>query len=137
MKINTRAEVGVGVKPLAAPLVRHVPNSKRFVVARREEVLPSGVPGDAPHPVVVAGEGEQANSGGHVPNFYRFIPRTRGQKRADNPGAHVVSVIRRPAAVNGRSSFFDGRGGRFRRPGYALYHVVVFAQFGFAIFGLC
>lgn len=68
MKVDGRAEMRVRVQPLLTPLVRHIPHSDRLVVTGREEVLPAGVPRQTAHPVVVAGQREQALARGHIPH---------------------------------------------------------------------
>ena len=84
-------KVGVGVgHPLGAPLVRHVPDPEALVVRGRQEVLAARVPRQAPHPVVVAGQGHQADAGRHVPHFDRLITRPGGQERAHDARRAVV-----------------------------------------------
>ena len=82
----------VRVQPLAAPPVRDVPNSNRFVVAGRQEVLAARMPGQTANPVVVAEQGEEADPGGDVPDLYALVARPGSQKRSDYPAltSHVI-----------------------------------------------
>ena len=131
MEVERGAEVSVSLQPLGAPPVGHVPDPEGLVVARREQVLAPGVPGDPADPVVVPHEGEEAHAGGHVPHADRLVPRARREEGADQPGLVGAGV----PVGGGLGRLLDGRRGRLGRPGDALDHVVVVAELELAIFG--
>lgn len=126
MHIERCTEVRVSVQRLHTALVAEVPDAQRFVVAGRKHVLATGMEHDAPDPVVVTDEREQAQPGIDVPNPNRLISRSGREERALVGSLFVVRS----------GGLVDCRRGRFRRPGNAFDCVFVLPQFGLALLGV-
>ena len=120
VEVNRSAKVGVALQPLTASLVRDVPHPQAFIVRGWEQIFSARMPGQAPHPVVVAQERGQALARGHVPDLDRLVPGPWGQ---------IGSCRLAPGGL------FNSRGRGLRRPGDAFDDVVVFTQLVFTFFG--
>lgn len=62
-------EVRVSIEGLHTALVAEVPDAQRFVIAGGKHVLATRMEHDAPYPVVMTDECEQAQPGADIPNL--------------------------------------------------------------------
>jgi len=107
----------VRLEGLHHSFVARVPDSQRLIVGRADDKLATRMEDDAPHPVVVPDEGEEAHPGADVPHAYHFVPGAGREER---------SLVR--ALVVRAGCRVDRRSRALRRPCDAFHHVFVFSE---------
>lgn len=74
VRTDRSAEVKVRFESLHHSLIARVPDSQRLIVGRADDKLAARMEDDAPHPVVVPDEGEEAHPGADVPHADHLVP---------------------------------------------------------------
>lgn len=82
IQTDRSAEVNVRLDGLHHSLVARVPDSQRLIVGCADDKLAARMEDDAPHPVVVSDEGEEAHPGADVPHAYHFVSGAGREERS-------------------------------------------------------
>lgn len=105
------------IKSLHASFVTQVPDPNGLIITGRDQIFATRMECQATHPVVVPIQRKQAQANAHIPNAYGLVARTRCQEWSLMMTLLVVSA----------GCLVYRRCGRLRRPGNALYCVLMIA----------